>query len=190
MSLKQTLKGTSYILSQQLLTRTITFSSNVYITRICQFGLLGSLQDFDLFHSSILFLCRETIRITLLRNSKTGRKQSENIQFQLNMSFIPIFLYLCLIPFILYFCNNLNNYKTSNLDQQSINLNYKTSLIYQIYFIAAGIELLSEPMYIYCQSLFLYEIRVVLQDINLECRRNCFHTTMFIHIIMLLLWSD
>ncbi len=95
--------------------------------------MMGILQDLDLLHASLLFLSRETIRMALLRNTNS-------IQLAINFSYVPLVVFSCLAIGFGYFASDLSTF---------------------VYIIAAGIEILSEPFFIYCQSQLQYAIRVV-----------------------------
>ena len=83
--------------------------------------------------------------MALLRNSISGKRSDRN-QYLVNMSFIPFVVYLGLFPIILF-------------------LSYESFTLPLIIFIlAAGVELLTEPFYIYCQSRLLYSIRVQMES--------------------------
>lgn len=144
--LATTLDGTFLILYRQLFSKILTFGSNIYITRISVFELLGTLQDYDLLHSTTLILCRESIRMALVRNSSHEIHQQDR-QLVTNMAWIPVVLYLFLFPAIWYFG-----------DQSSTFL---------IFLSASGIELLSEPFYIHCQRKMIYDVRVRVEGVAL-----------------------
>jgi hypothetical protein len=159
--LKRSLQGTVFILSQQFLTRIITFASNIYITRRSEITLLGALHDLELFHSTALFLSRESIRMALLRNSAAA-KAGDREQYLVNMAWIPFLLFLCALPFLFY------------LDLFSM---YPKA--YYLFIAATGIELLSEPLYIYCQHNLMYNVRVVIIPIfTLESGRSSIFSPM------------
>ncbi|KAI8900556.1 Rft protein-domain-containing protein [Globomyces pollinis-pini] len=141
-NLAKSLHGTGLILSQQLITRMATFLSNIVLTRISNLKMIGILQDLDLFHSSLLFLSREAIRMGLLRNSS----KSQHLQFLINMAYLPILVFFVLITLSVLIGNSFIN-------EDKVNA-------YTLYAIAAGLELMTEPLYIYCQNQLLYTIRV------------------------------
>jgi oligosaccharide translocation protein RFT1 len=97
--------------------------------------MMGMLQDLDLLHSSLLFLSRETIRMAVLRNSTSP----DALQLQLNFSYVTFVIFGVLGSVMSYW----------NQDMFS-----------RLYILAAGMEILSEPFYVYCQSKLLYHIRV------------------------------
>ena len=149
-ALKSSVRGAAYIFSQQLVIRIVSFVGNIYINRRSPFGLLGTLNDMELFHSTLLFFARETIRMALLRNPLAGSKQ--DIQILVNMAFLPIFGLLALCPVFAFIFYNFGYYFSDT------NLQYR--MIYLMYFVASALELAAEPWYIYFQFQLLYRIRV------------------------------
>ncbi|KAJ3321172.1 Oligosaccharide translocation protein rft1 [Boothiomyces sp. JEL0866] len=139
-NLGKSLKGVGFVLSQQIVTRLLTFGCNVFLTRISDLRMIGIIQDMDLYHSSLLFLSRESIRMGLLR--------STNPQLIVNMSFIPFIIFLVLAT-ISIFTNSFAG------DKQ---------LVFYLYTLACGIELLTEPFYSYCQFKLLYDVRVSIES--------------------------
>ena len=154
---QNTYKGTYLIVFQNIFTRLLTFSCNIYITRISEDTLLGALQDFELMHSSLLFLSRESVRMALLRNSSSKDAKNRN-QLIVNMSFLPLLAFVVLLPFLLF----LSSASKATL-----------SIPMSLYVFAAGIELLAEPFYIYCQSRLLYDTRVKVEAIGFIVQTTC-----------------
>jgi oligosaccharide translocation protein RFT1 len=134
-NLAHSIKGAAFMMSLQLVTRVVTFSCNLLLNRISDVRMMGMLQDLDLLHSSLLFLSRETIRMAVLRNSTS----KDVLQLQMNFSYVT-FAIFGILGFGMAYLNQ---------DVHS-----------RLYILAAGMELLSEPFYIYCQSKLLYHIRV------------------------------
>ncbi|KAJ3272739.1 Oligosaccharide translocation protein rft1 [Terramyces sp. JEL0728] len=139
-NLKKSLQGVGFVLSQQVVTRGLTFGCNVFLTRISELGMIGIIQDMDLYHTSLLFLSRESIRMGLLRSKK--------LQLVINMSFIPFLVFLVLAVISIF----TNTFKG---DKQTV---------FYLYTLACGIELLTEPFYSYCQFKLLYETRVGIES--------------------------
>jgi oligosaccharide translocation protein RFT1 len=131
--LKSTISGFKLMLTQQFASRLITFACNIYITRLLTLDTLGIIQDLDLFHSSILFLCRETSRMAVIRTTSS-------LQLQVNFSYIPFTV------FILCF--------------SSYSFIFEIDSSYHLFLFAAGVELISEPFYTFCQLNLLYNIRL------------------------------
>lgn len=80
--------------------------------------------------------------MALLRNSSSEKVQEKH-QLVVNMSFIPFLSFLVLTA-------------PATLFISSASFSYPLAL----YVVAAGIELITEPFYVYCQSRLLYDIRL------------------------------
>jgi oligosaccharide translocation protein RFT1 len=136
--------GFRAILSQQVLSRLITFILNIYLTRISTLGTMGLVLDMDLYLSTVLFLARESVRLSALRNPYTDK-----LQLLVNISYIPLALGSVLIFAFMNFSNP----------------------VLGLYSVAALIELASEPFYNLLQFKLLYGKRVHVQGLAffLQC---------------------
>jgi oligosaccharide translocation protein RFT1 len=138
-ALNKSLLGLKLMVTQQFASRIITFASNIFITRTLSLEILGMIQDLDLFHSSLLYFSRETVRLAVLR---IDRKDKNSLQLAMNFACLPNLICLILMTLIAIF--------------RTINQSYL------LYMIAAWIELLAEPAYTFCQIHLHYEIRIVI----------------------------
>lgn len=145
-ALELSVKGAFYILSQQLVSRLLTFTLNIFLIRSSPLGAMGIVFDMELYSATILFLSREWIRMALLRNPKIKSQQ-----LLVNLAWIPPMLGIIMTSLYLILTNSS---ATSN------SIDHEQLRIVWIYSAAAIIELLTEPMYIHTQSLFKYQIRV------------------------------
>jgi hypothetical protein len=134
-NLEKSVHGLFQLISFQFAARIVTFICNIVINRLSDYRMLGILQDMDLLHGSLLFLSREMIRMALLRNSTVN----DDIQLQINASFSAFVIFTSL----------------------SIGFGYVAQQHSLLFILAAGLEILTEPLYIFCQSKLLYSIRVV-----------------------------
>ena len=135
--LRKSIHGVAFLISQNFATRIITFIFNIVLARISSANLVGSLQTYELYYTTILFLSRGCFRMTLIRSS-----QYKDFQLSVNMTFIPYILFFSIVAFISCFLDLLNH------------------KLYRLYTLAAGIEILSEPLYFYFQKNLLYSVRV------------------------------
>ncbi|XJO76899.1 hypothetical protein BDV3_001647 [Batrachochytrium dendrobatidis] len=167
-SLNSTFKGVRYMLVQQLLSRGMTFSMNMFLIRRSPVEMIGIVDKLDLLMATVLFLSRESIRMALLRNTSTEsiihKNQSKKLdsvhlqhstddgiqnQLAFNMSVIPLigasmFVGGC----ILYDSANWFLFGAS------------ISVAKYMYLVAALIELIAEPSFILLQRGLLYAERV------------------------------
>lgn len=133
----RSVRGTAAILSQQFLSRLLSFALNVFLVRISSLETLGFLSDLQLLHASLLLVARESIRMALLR--------TKHSQLSSNFSAVPFLIVTSIAPIVYLLKPELSPLKLS---------------CFSIYYTAAAIELLAEPLYIYCQTELLYTIRV------------------------------
>jgi oligosaccharide translocation protein RFT1 len=141
-SLDRSLTGAKYILTQQLFSRALTFAANVFLVRVSHINTMAHVFDMELYSATILFISRESYRLALLRNLKQSVNSDQLI---INVSFIPPLIGTALMIICLLNLGQLETYRWNT---------------YVIYSLACLIELMTEPMYIYAQRRFLYDIRV------------------------------
>ena len=117
-----------------LLQKILTFSLNQVLIRVTDPGTFGyAAIPFELFLSTMLFLSREGIRLSILRRQKCDHNDHQSI---VNISWFP-FIVLLLLSCAIYF--NLQ------LQPDGINSDVRTNVF--LYAVGATLESLGEPWY-------------------------------------------
>ncbi|KAJ3054217.1 Oligosaccharide translocation protein rft1 [Rhizophlyctis rosea] len=207
-ALSSSLQGAAYLLILQFTSRIGTFVLNNLIQRRSTLAAFGQVSDLELYYSTVLFLSRENIRMALLRSSSatdsdsgddagevlseqegvttsirkrrgesTSPKQYMSRE-QITTKSIPLghqkLVNLSLVPFILgllltsLFCLYRVIFSSAPIPYLST------------YFLAALIELISEPLYIIIQTNLLYNIRVKIEGLALLAK--CATTLVYSYI--------
>ena len=77
--LEASTRGLGYLFSLSLITRLASFSLNVLLSTRSSYHVLGQVLDLELYASTLLFLCRENIRLALLRSPPQSRDKLQNL---------------------------------------------------------------------------------------------------------------
>ena len=147
-------RGASAILAIAASQRLLTFALNAALVRSVSADVLGyAANDMELLLSTIHFLSREGCRLVALRAPLDvfGARQGRSRQQLVNLAWLPVPVGLGLSAIaaavILMFSS----------DGGSVHKEERHSTL--IYCVAAAVEALSEPAYILCQSMLLYNAR-------------------------------
>ena len=134
--LTNSLAGFYLMVSLQFGFKILTFGSNLILTRLLKLETIGNLQDAELLTSTILLVCRETMRMTLTRNT-----EQDSLQFQINYSYISWAIYGLLAPFLI------------------------GDTVRNMYLFGILFEILTEPLQMYISAKLLYRIRAKAESI-------------------------
>jgi oligosaccharide translocation protein RFT1 len=135
----------------QLLSRVLTFSLNQLLVRIASPSVFGTAAvQFDLVLSTLLFLSREGVRLTVLRAPKGDASISEAQVTSLSLLPLPVSLGLSVVLVPLY----LRSMPSTTTSQSSFHLALGT------YILAAMLELCIEPLYNTAQRAGRVNLRV------------------------------
>ena len=149
------------MLSLSFMSRLASFSLNLALAKKSSYAVLGQVQDLELLSASLLFLCRESFRMALLRSpprpeDKSQRKwaqvsdeewEREETTLATNVAYLPLLIGLLLTRvFFIY-------KRWAALSSQD------SGLPAHLYITGALIELAAEPLAIYAQRRLLYSIR-------------------------------
>ncbi|KAI8061552.1 Rft protein-domain-containing protein [Gilbertella persicaria] len=149
--LATTVKGASYLIMLQFISRMLTFSLNQIVIRFTSKATFGIASvNLELLSSTILFISREGFRSVLIRKSK-------NQQSILNLAYIPSFFGLITtIAACLYYLS------TISLEEQAQFPYYKTAVL--LYGAASFLELLVEPLFILALNNLYFQLRVTIEE--------------------------
>ncbi|RCH94483.1 Oligosaccharide translocation protein rft1, partial [Rhizopus stolonifer] len=155
--LATTVKGASYLIMLQFISRMLTFSLNQIVIRFTSKATFGIASvNLELLSSTILFISREGFRSVLIRKSK-------NQQSILNLAYIPSFFGLITtIAACLYYLS------TISLEEQAQFPYYKTAVL--LYGAASFLELLVEPLFILALNNLYFQLRVTIEGIAVVLR--------------------
>jgi oligosaccharide translocation protein RFT1 len=136
------LSAASSLVLLQALTRILTFVLNQCLVRLASPEVFGTATiQFELLLSTILFLSREGIRNALLRTDEAhGGDNKDKNQLVTNISVLPITIGIPVTCFATLF------YLVTTNDLTKSQPHFHLALT--LYCLSAGIELLSEPLYI------------------------------------------
>ncbi|TPX68532.1 hypothetical protein SpCBS45565_g03018 [Spizellomyces sp. 'palustris'] len=198
-ALSSSIKGAGYLFLLQLSSRAATFLLNNLVQRVSSIQTVGIASDLELLSGTVLFLSRENLRMALLRSTetdapnvsdpptkgevdinangmvggnlrkrKTGNavpKASEEYvggnamqqQKLINLSYLPMLVGVFLVAAFLCY-------------HYTVPTHGRPMGALWVYLLAAIVELGSEPMYILCQSRFLYDVRAKVEGTALLVR--------------------
>ncbi|ORY84416.1 Rft protein-domain-containing protein [Protomyces lactucae-debilis] len=136
------LRGTSYLIGLQLVSRVLTFSLNTLILRYTSPSVFGfATIQLELLLNTILFLCREGFRLSVQRLPSVGdeKAQQQTKQEIINLSCIPVVLGL-------FLSSATTSAFLTYAPEESLSIPYfrRTVILYGV---ATMLELLSEPAY-------------------------------------------
>jgi oligosaccharide translocation protein RFT1 len=152
--LSASLSSVSRLVLLQLFSRILTFALNQALVRLASPQTFGTAAiQFELFLSTILFLCREGVRNALLRTPTAKQRGDTSTDGVTNISFLPFLLGvpISILTALLYISASDPATSAQPLFRASVAL----------YALAAVFELASEPLYIRAQNELRLQVRVV-----------------------------
>ncbi|CCG82580.1 putative Nuclear division Rft1 protein [Taphrina deformans PYCC 5710] len=159
--LESSLKGTTYLILLQAVSRVLTFTLNQLILRYTTPSIFGfATIQLELLLSTILFLCREGFRTAVQRLPVQGN--NDRVQEIINISYIPVTAGL-------FISSVLSAAYISRAPDESRRIDYFTSTV-SIYAFSTIIELLSEPGYNVALHKLRYKVRASCEGLAILSR--------------------
>jgi oligosaccharide translocation protein RFT1 len=164
--LSASLKGTTFLILVQVISRALTFAVNQLLFRSLSPQLLGVSMQLELYSVSVLYFARESVRVATQRQaddaqdskkpngaekaSKGGLRASK-MQEIVNIAYVPILLGLPL-------AGGLGTLYLGKADDQVLSTPWFEDSL-KVFGLAAIIELLTEPCFMALQQKMLYKTR-------------------------------
>lgn len=169
--LSASVKGTTFLILVQVISRALTFTVNQLLLRFLSPQLLGVSVQLELYSVSVLYFARESVRVATQRRTgdagtqdeteeshgpgKAPQTMSEAMKMQglVNIAYVPILLG---VPLAWGFGSL---YLSSADDQVLSTPHFEDSL--KVFGLAALLELCTEPCFLILQQKMLYKTRAV-----------------------------
>lgn len=156
------LGGMRYLIFLQIASRIITFVLNILVVREIDTAVFGVFSvQYQLIMATILFLTREGFRRACQRSSinasgsSSARNASQEVAKVMNLAWLSVPLGTIITLGVLFFFSRLASPEELELS------NYKEGL--SLFALGSFLEILSEPVYILAQNLFLYRTRTLVE---------------------------
>jgi oligosaccharide translocation protein RFT1 len=160
--LSASVKGTTFLILVQVISRALTFTVNQLLLRFLSPQLLGVSVQLELYSVSVLYFARESVRVATQRWTEGSRGPGKAPQIMsgamkmqgiVNIAYVPILLGL---PFAW----GLGSWYLSQASHQVLSTpHFEDSL--KVFGLAALLELSTEPCFLILQQKMLYKTRAV-----------------------------
>jgi oligosaccharide translocation protein RFT1 len=167
--LSASVKGTTFLILVQVISRALTFTVNQLLLRFLSPQLLGVSVQLELYSVSVLYFARESVRVATQRRTEDIQDETEGsrgpgkapqimsgamkMQGIVNIAYVPIL-------FGLPFAWGLGSWYLSQASDQVLSTpHFEDSL--KVFGLAALLELFTEPCFLILQQKMLYKTRAV-----------------------------
>ncbi|TPX43688.1 hypothetical protein SeMB42_g03248 [Synchytrium endobioticum] len=188
-ALNSSVQGAGYLVLLQLSTRAASFILNLILLRLTSSRVLGVVSvELELLLSTILFLSREGIRMSILRTSEPASADKNHhaksptktsLQPVFNLAYLPILTGLAMIMAVLSY-----HLFYKGPQRYGDRAQHDMTIAVGLYSLGALFELLSEPIYVLSQVQLQYNIRVRAEGLAVFCKTLTTLAVMYFFVYM------